>query len=128
MTLPTRYLYTMFTDDDRPVDRAKMLPGAPARLTNSYGRFDIESGKVERYFAGATHNLQECTFVPKGMGVEGEGYLIGVATNYAENRAELVIADASRLGEGDIARVILPFRISPQVHGVWASAKELPLV
>ena len=28
---------------------------------------------------------------------------------------------------GDIARVILPFRISPQVHGVWASAQELPL-
>jgi carotenoid cleavage dioxygenase-like enzyme len=42
-------------------------------------------------------------------------------------RSELVIADAERLGEGDIARIILPFRISQQVHGIWAGAKELPL-
>ncbi len=129
LSLQTRYLYTLFNDDERPVDRAKMAPGAPARLTNSYGRFDIETGKVERYFAGPTHGLQECTFVPRGgqRGSEGDGYLIGVVSNYAEMRSELVIADAQRLGEGDIARVLLPFRISQQVHGVWASAKELPL-
>lgn len=127
MTLPTRHLFTMFTDDDRPVDRARMGPGAPARLTNSYGRFDLETGRIDRYFAGPTHSLQECTFVPRGSGVEGDGYLIGVVSNYAEMRSELVIADARRLGDGDIARVILPFRISQQVHGVWAAANELPL-
>lgn len=128
MTLPSRYLYTMFADADRPVDRARMGPGAPAtQPSNSYGRFDLETGKVDRYFAGATHNLQECTFVPRASGQEGDGYLIGVAANYAENRSELVIADAQRLEEGDVARVILPFRVSPQVHGIWASAKELPL-
>jgi carotenoid cleavage dioxygenase len=128
LSLPTRYLYTMFTDDERPVDRAKMGPGAPARLSNSYGRFDIETGKVEKYFAGPTHSLQECTFVPRGTsGSEGDGYLIGVVSNYAEMRSELVIADAQRLADGDIARVLLPFRISQQVHGVWASAKELPM-
>ena len=38
-----------------------------------------------------------------------------------------MIADAQRLGEGDIARVILPFTLSSQVHGVWAGADELPL-
>jgi carotenoid cleavage dioxygenase-like enzyme len=130
MSLPTRYLYTLFTDDDRPVDRARMGPGAPARPSNSYGRFDIETGNVEKYFAGPTHSLQECTFVPRGgeRGREGDGYLVGVVSNYAEMRSELVIADAQRLGEGDIARVLLPFRISQQVHGIWAGAKELPLV
>jgi hypothetical protein len=25
-----------------------------------------------------------------------------------------------------VARVLLPFRVSPQVHGVWAGADELP--
>jgi carotenoid cleavage dioxygenase len=128
LSLPTRYLYTMFTDDDRPVDRGRMAAGAPARLSNSYGRFDIETGKVEKYFAGPTHSLQECSFVPRGTsGSEGDGYLIGVVSNYAEMRSELVIADAQRLADGDVARVLLPFRISQQVHGVWASAKELPL-
>ena len=127
LTLPTRYLYTLFNDETKPVDRAKMGNVGPMRPSNSYGRFDLETGKVESYFAGSTHGLQECSFVPRGSGVEGDGYLVGVATNYAENRAEMVIADAQRLGEGDVARVILPFKVSQQVHGVWADAKELAL-
>ena len=28
--------------------------------------------------------------------------------------------------EGEIARVILPFRAAPQVHGTWVGADELP--
>lgn len=128
MTLETRYLYTPFVDDARlPPDPSKLPAGTPARLTNTYGRFDLRTRQVQRYFAGPTHSLQECTFVPRDTGIEGDGYLIGVCTNYADQRAELVIADAQRLEEGDVARVILPFRISAQVHGTWASAKELPL-
>jgi carotenoid cleavage dioxygenase len=127
LSLPTRYLYTLFADDARPVDRARLAPGAPAHLTNSYGRFDIESGAIDRYFAGPVHSLQECSFIPRGSGVEGDGYLIGVVSNHADLRSELVIVDAQRLAEGELARVILPFRISPQVHGVWANAGELAL-
>jgi len=70
--------------------------------------------------------LQECSFVPRpGSREEGDGYLVGVAANYAEMRSELIIADASNLAAGDVARVILPFRASAQVHGIWASAEEL---
>ena len=70
--------------------------------------------------------MQECSFVPRpGSHEEGDGYLIGVAANYAEMRSELVIADARNLEGGDLARVILPFRSSAQVHGIWASAEEL---
>jgi carotenoid cleavage dioxygenase len=132
LSLPTRYAYTSFSDPDRPLDRAAIGGGAPASATNSYGRFDLATGKVERYFAGATHNLQELSFVPRKRSgaagfTEGDGYLVGVAENLAEQRAELVIADAQRLADGDVARVLLPFRISPQVHGVWAGADELPL-
>jgi carotenoid cleavage dioxygenase-like enzyme len=125
VTLPTRYLYTMFNDPDRPGAGQRAGLGGPA--ANSYGRFDIQTGQVQKYFAGPSHALQECSFVPRASGVEGDGYLVGVASNYAEMRSELVITDAQRLGEGDVARVILPFRISQQVHGVWASASELPL-
>jgi carotenoid cleavage dioxygenase-like enzyme len=127
-TLQSRYLFTSYSDPERPYDRERVpAADAHARIVNCYGRFDVASRKVDTYFAGSTHSLQECTFVPRGT-AEGEGYLIGVASNFAEERSELVIADAQRLGEGDIARVILPFRISSQVHGVWAGADELPLV
>ncbi|MDR2214421.1 MAG: carotenoid oxygenase family protein [Nevskiaceae bacterium] len=127
LSLPTRYLYTQFYDETKPIDRAIVGSAGPARPSNCYGRFDLETGQLDTYFAGPTHVLQECSFVPRPSGQEGDGYLVGVATNYAEDRAELVIADAQRLGEGDVARVILPFKISQQVHGVWADARELGL-
>ena len=128
VTLPSRYLYTGYSDAERAYEKASVIGAAPARLTNSYGRFDLATGKIDSYFAGPAHSLQECTFVPRGNGNEGEGYLIGVCSNYAEMRSELIIADAQRLGEGDVARVLLPFRISSQVHGTWAGADELPLI
>jgi carotenoid cleavage dioxygenase-like enzyme len=126
LTQANRYCYTGFADPTRPFDEARggNLRG---RVTNSYGRFDLEANKVDRYFAGDTHSLQECCFIPRSANApEGDGYLIGVASNYAEMRSELIIADAQRLGEGDIARVILPFRAGPQVHGVWVRPDEIP--
>ena len=126
LTLPARYAFTNFADPTRPFDeeRAGNIGG---RVSNSYGRFDLHTGTMDSYFAGDTHTLQECTFVArKGSVTEGDGYLIGTASNLAEMRTELVIADAQRLGEGDIARVLLPLRAGPQVHGAWYDAAELP--
>jgi carotenoid cleavage dioxygenase len=81
---------------------------------------------MSSYFAGDTHSLQEVCFVPRKNGAEGEGYIMGVASNYAEMRSELIIADAQRLEEGDVARVILPFRATSQVHGRWMDEDQLP--
>ena len=64
--------------------------------------------------------------MPRKNGAEGEGYIMGMASNYAEMRSELIIADAQRLEEGDVARVILPFRATAQVHGRWFDQSELP--
>jgi carotenoid cleavage dioxygenase len=49
---------------------------------------------------------------------EADGYLIGEADNYAEMRTELIIADAQHLRDGDVGRVILPFRTTG-LHGLW---------
>ena len=94
---------------------------------NCYGRFDLATGKMNAYFAGETHSLQEVCFVPRAKSTaEGDGYILGVASNYAEMRSELIIADAQNLEAGDIARVILPFLSTAQVHGRWVGADELP--
>ena len=126
LSLDQRYVFTGFTDSDKPFDSAR-AGNLAGRVTNSYGRFDLTSGTLDSYFAGPTHSLAEACFVPrKGSTEEGDGYVMGVAANYAEMRSELVIADAQRLGDGDIARVILPFRAAAQVHGTWVGADELP--
>ena len=126
LTLQNRYGYTSFADASQPFDAAHATGLVQGRTNNCYGRFDFHTGKLDSYFAGPTHSLQECSFVPRpGSHEEGDGYLVGVAQNYAEMRSELIVADARDLAAGDVARVMLPFRTSAQVHGIWASAQEL---
>ena len=125
LSLPTRYGYLHYADASRPLDEAR-TGLTRGRAANCYGRFDFATGKIDSYFAGPTHTLQECCFVPRGkQGAEGDGYLIGVANNVAEARAELIIADAQNLAAGDIARVILPFRSNVQVHGIWVDGADM---
>ncbi len=89
-------------------------------VMNSYARLDHATGKIDSVFAGDTHGLSEVQFVPrKANSAEGDGYLIGVANNFAEMKSELIVADATRLEDGVIARVKLPFRLHSQVHGNW---------
>jgi carotenoid cleavage dioxygenase len=126
LSLPYRYAFTAYTDRDRPFNEAR-AGNLKGRVSNCYGRFDLATGKMSSYFAGDTHSLQEVCFVPRSRSAEeGDGYIMGIASNYAEMRSELIIADSERLEEGDVARVILPFRATSQVHGRWMAEQELP--
>jgi carotenoid cleavage dioxygenase len=125
ISLPYRHGYAGFTDPGRAFDEARAGVAA-GRVTNCYGRFDMHTGAHTAYFVGDTHTLNEPVFVPrKGSSAEGDGYLIGIANNLAEGRSELIIADAQHLEAGDIGRVILPFRLGPQVHGNWIPEDSL---
>ena len=72
LSLQSRYIYTSFNDPNKPYDRDRAGPHAPASVANSYGRFDVQTRRIERYFAGSTHALQECSFVPRGNTVTNE--------------------------------------------------------
>jgi carotenoid cleavage dioxygenase len=47
---------------------------------------------------------------------------MGVATDYATMKSELVIADTADLAAGPVARVKLPFKAPGQIHGNWVPA------
>jgi carotenoid cleavage dioxygenase-like enzyme len=80
-----------------------------------------------KYFVGDVQSLQECCFVPrKGSRAEGDGYLMGIASNYESLSSDLVIVDAQRLEEGAIATVKLPFRLRSGTHANWYPASDLP--
>lgn len=125
ISLPYRYAYMGYFDPTRP-----FLPPPPDGMpsfppTNCYGRFDMKEGRLDTFEAGPEGSLQECCFVPKSKDApEGVGYLVGVFGNAVEKRSELIMLDAQTMKE--IARVILPFRISEQVHGCWARDDEIP--
>lgn len=124
-TRPHRYIYVQYVDRSRPFGAT--LPQDPRALpTNSVARFDLQDRSMRSFFVGETHVVQEPTFVPRaGSDAEGDGYLLATAHNLESMRCELVIVDAVQLRE--LARVLLPFRNPSQVHGVWATERDLPL-
>jgi carotenoid cleavage dioxygenase len=128
LSLPYRYAFTAYSDPKRPFNQAR-AGNLQGRVSNCYGRFDLATGEVSSYFVGDTHSLQEVCFIPRSKNApEGDGFIMGVASNYAEMRSELIIADSQHLEDGDVARVILPFRATSQVHGRWVGENELPFV
>ncbi len=125
VTRPHRYIWVQYADSDRPFNG--VLPDDPRlRPVNCYGRFDVVEGRELAWFAGPDCVLQEPVFVPRSPdAAEGDGFLLGTAHNLTEMRSELVILDAVAMTE--LARVILPFRNAYQIHGAWASPRELDL-
>lgn len=124
LSLPYKYVYSLMYDPAKPYDAARA--GQGNRVINTYFRHDLTNGEWRKYFAGDVHNLQEPSFIPRSTDAsEGDGFLIGTASNYADMRTELVIVDAVAMEE--LARVFLPFRMTPQVHARWYSNKELAL-
>ncbi|HVS23897.1 MAG TPA: carotenoid oxygenase family protein [Gammaproteobacteria bacterium] len=128
LSLPYRYGYVGHNDSSKPFDTAAGGNRA-GRVTNCYRRFDLKNPGFDKesvFFAGPTHSLQESMFVPrKGSQSEGDGYVVGVASNYAEMLSELHIVDAKKMEQGAIAVVKLPFRLRGGTHVNWYSADEL---
>jgi carotenoid cleavage dioxygenase-like enzyme len=124
ISMPYRYGFMGYSDPTRAVD-PKLAAGRAFPLTNCLGRYDMNGGALDTLFMGGNGTLQEACFVPKSSKAsEGEGYLVGVYSNLIESRSELIVVDAQQMQE--VGRVILPFRISEQVHGVWAPYEDLP--
>jgi len=123
ISLPYRYGYLGYTDFSRLGPPPSGAPSFPPN--NMLGRFDLRTGKCESIFVGGGGSLQEACFVPRNAKApEGSGYLLGVFSNFAERRSELMVIDAEKMQE--TGRVILPFQIAAQVHGAWSPHAEIP--
>lgn len=120
VTMPYRYVFVQYADSRFDGSLLGRTDG------NCIGRFDVHTSELKPFFPGAGRAIHEPVFVPRSASsAEGEGYLLAVAHNVVESTTELHVIDAVTM-EG-LARVTLPFRSSPQVHGTWASAAVLPL-
>jgi carotenoid cleavage dioxygenase len=93
---------------------------------NCIGRFDLRTGGLKPFFPGRARAVHEPVFIPRSrMAEEGDGFLLAVGQNIEQSTTELYVLDARKMEE--LARVVLPFRSAPQVHGTWASPADLPL-
>jgi carotenoid cleavage dioxygenase len=120
VTMPYRYVFVQYADSHFDSSLLGRTDG------NCIGRFDVQTGQRKPFFPGPGRAIHEPVFIPRSASsAEGEGYLLAVAHNIAEATTELHVIDAMTMD--GLARVTLPFRSSPQVHGTWATAGTLPL-
>jgi carotenoid cleavage dioxygenase-like enzyme len=121
LTLPYRYVYVQYADSR--FDSGDLLGRTDG---NCIGRFDLHDGALKPFFPGRSRAVNEPVFIPRNAASkEGEGYLVAVGQNMEQGTTELYLLDATTMEE--LARVLLPFRSSPQVHGTWATPADLPL-
>jgi carotenoid cleavage dioxygenase len=121
---PYRTAFAGHRDPDRPM-RADLMGRAAGFAANCWQRIDLRAGDVRTFFAGEAVSLQEGCFVPRGANApEGDGWLVGVASNYERQASDLIVADAERMER--LATVRLPFRLRSGTHGIWVGAEDLP--
>lgn len=103
--------------------------GDNVRGTNEYHKVNVRTGHSDGiYFAGDNLGLQECMFAPRRRdGAEDDGYILGIANNFATMSSELHIVDAQRMEQGPVAVVKLPFRLRSGTHVNWFPTWDLPL-
>jgi carotenoid cleavage dioxygenase-like enzyme len=85
-----------------------------------------DTGKIESFSMPPGMAINEPVHVPAADSSEG-GWLLAVVDQQTtdEFRSELWIFDAMAVGAGPVAKVHIPVRQRPQVHGWWVPMSEL---
>ncbi|GAA0319875.1 carotenoid oxygenase family protein [Sphingomonas oligophenolica] len=104
------------------------LPGGPVGAAfNALLRIEPGNGRVEMLGLDPEMAISEPVHIPSSR--EGhDGWLLAVVdrrTGEALFESELWVIDAANIAAGPVARVPVPVRMRPQVHGVWVSEAQL---
>ena len=107
---------------DFPTILPRMGGGFPPY--NCLAHLYYRSSKVEKYFPGRTHLVQEPVFIPRqGKGAsEGDGWVIALVNDHASMSSELHIVD-TREFDAPQAIIYLPIRLRAGLHGNCVDAE-----
>ena len=86
-------------------------------------RHDVIEGTRQVHDFGPGRHPGEFVFTPKRPdSPEGEGWLMGLVIDLAQETTELVILDSEAFEAEPVARIHLPHRVPPGFHGNWLAA------
>jgi carotenoid cleavage dioxygenase len=84
---------------------------------------DHATGRRAVYALPAGDMVSEPVFVPRAPdAAEGDGWLLAVAYRGEEKRSDLIVLDATSLGDGPVATAQLSHRVPAGFHGNWRAA------
>jgi len=91
---------------------------------NSLLKVNVTTGQIEALALGPDRSVSEPVHIP-AEGAGHSGWLAMVVDTHSSMTSELWIAEAANLGKGPVAKVALPVRLRPQIHGTWVGNAEL---
>ncbi len=90
-------------------------------------KHDTITGGVEEYRFPSGVFCSETAMAPRlGATGEDDGYLVTITIDVNSDRSDCAVFDARQVGEGPIARVALPERVSSGTHSFWAAGSDIP--
>ena len=111
---PSRYAYNVH------------LSPAKTLIFDGLIKYDLQTGQRQAHWFGPDRYGSEAPLAMRpGSTREDDGYLVSYVHDAREDRSEVVILDASDLGAGPIARVLLPRRVPLGFHAVWVPEADL---
>ncbi|MEK7832030.1 MAG: carotenoid oxygenase family protein, partial [Acidobacteriota bacterium] len=126
-TQPHRHGYVSLNDLQKPWTTT-WGPPQPFMYFNTMAHFDFAEQKLAKWYIGQGSDLEEVQFIPRAQNApEGDGWLIALVNRHYEVRTELVVLDATRVADGPVATVYLPFRLRSGLHGTWVPSWQLPV-
>ncbi len=111
-----------------PEMRGPPLVGGPVgAMFNLLLRLDFRGGPPQALALAPNECFNEPVHVPASDATHG-GWLLTVVSRQLgadQYEHEVWIIPANNIGAGPVARVLVPRRLRPQVHGWWVSAAQL---
>ncbi len=87
---------------------------------NGVMKYDLDSGRSERFVHGPGETSGECIFVPDPDGsAEDDGWLMSIVSDEASRSSVLAVLDARHVAAGPVARVKIPRRVPIGFHANW---------
>lgn len=103
--------------------------GPVGAMFNVLLRIEPDTGKVDAFSLPPSHGISEPVHVPSSS-PDSEGWLICIVdcqVGINEFSHAAWVFDAANVSAGPIAKVAIPHRLRPQVHGWWVTEDELRL-
>jgi carotenoid cleavage dioxygenase-like enzyme len=104
-----------------------VMGGPVGAMFNMLMRLDVTGKPPQALALPPGHCFNEPVHVPSTQAGH-EGWLLAIVdhqTGPDSFEHECWVIDASSIGAGPVARVLIPQRLRPQVHGWWVSAAQL---